>query len=100
MSKYKCVKQHDITDCGAAVTAHRFAKIAKGLFRNILTSAARVALKTMIKGCWKSFGFTCLSSALSAADALAGIFFDFSIGGVIGHLLDYADGNYNGICFG
>lgn len=58
------------------------------------------ALKKMVSSCWRTFGFACAAAAICAVDSIAGILFDFSIGKAVAHLIDYADENYNGICFG
>jgi len=70
------------------------------LIGNILKKQAKDTLKKMIKEAGKSLGITLISATIGAVDALAGILFDFSIGYAIAHLVDWADGNYNGICFG
>ena len=85
---------------GAACTMFQIAKISKGLVGNVLKKAAKETLKSMIKSSWRTFGFFCLTAALGAMDELAGVLFDFSIAGTIAHLIDWADGNYNGVCFG
>lgn len=85
---------------GAAVTYFNLAKISKGLIGNVLKAGARDALRAMISGAGRAFGIAAIGATVGAVSSLAGILFDFSIGGALAHLIDYGDGNYNGICFG
>jgi len=85
----------------AAVTAYTFAKISRGLFRNILRKSAKDALVKLIKGPLKYFLVSFCTAVFSFVNDILGILFDFSIGGFIAYLIDYVDGNrLNGICFG
>jgi hypothetical protein len=79
---------------------HTLGRIGGGLVRDMLKKPAMEALKALIKGAGPALGFAVTGAVLSATNEVLNILFDFSIGGLVARIIDRADGNYNGICFG
>lgn len=54
----------------------------------------------MIKGAAWALGFTVTTAIIGATYEMASRILDFSVGGIVANIIDIADGNRNGICFG